>query len=54
MSLNYEGFDATVEGTTISIEVFNNHPLLKLANTLPWEDMLQIILPDLKETNRLR
>ena len=53
MSLNLEGFDNKIEGTTLALTVDNNHPLLKLANALPWETLLELILPDLKETQQL-
>ena len=53
MSLNLEGFDNKIEGTTLALTVDDNHPLLKLANALPWETLLELILPDLKETKQL-
>ncbi len=48
MSLNIEGFDAWLEGSTISLAIANNHPLIKLSNALPWDTLLTLILPDLK------
>ena len=53
MSLNLEGFENKIEGATLVLTVDNNHPLLKLANALPWETLLELILPDLKETKQL-
>ena len=53
MSLNLEGFENKIEGATLVLTIANTHPLLKLANALPWETLLELILPDLKETKQL-
>lgn len=39
-----------IEGCLVNILVKDDHPLIKLANILPWEKMFEIILPDLKKT----
>lgn len=39
-----------IEGGLVNILVTDDHPLIKLANILPWEKMFEIILPDLKKT----
>lgn len=52
MSLDISGIDEKVAGQKITVEIDNNHPLIKLANKLPWEDMLAIILPDLQNTEK--
>ena len=39
-----------VEGALVNIFVQDTHPLIKLANILPWEEMFEIILPDLRKT----
>jgi hypothetical protein len=54
MSLNLDGFEEKIEGTTISLSVSNSSPLTKLNNALSWESLLTLILPNLKETNRTR
>lgn len=38
-----------IEGGLVNILVTDDHPLIKLANILPWEKMFEIILPDLKK-----
>ena len=39
-----------IEGGLVNILVTDTHPLIKLANFLPWEQMFKIILPDLRKT----
>lgn len=50
MGLLDSGFEKEVVGKTVNICVNENHPLLKLAKKLPWEDMLDWVMPDLKQT----
>lgn len=52
MSLDVDGFTNDVEGSDVIITVDSNHRLLKLARQLPWDEMLEAILPDLQETER--
>lgn len=47
MSLDVNGFEKEISGQKVTIEITDNHPLTKLANQLPWQEMLEIILPDL-------
>ncbi len=54
MSLNLDAFTEQVESSSIALNIHSNHPLIKLSNALPWEHLLTLILPDLKETQRLR
>ncbi len=54
MSLNLDGFREPIVGAIITLPIANYHSLVKLENSLLWEEMLQLILPDLKETNRLQ
>lgn len=53
MSLDTEGFVQDIPPGQVTIAVDGCHPLLKLACSLPWEKLLQIVLPDLKRTERL-
>lgn len=53
MSFDISGFDEKVVGTAVTIDISTNHKLIKLANNLPWEEMLAIVLPDLQRTERL-
>jgi hypothetical protein len=53
MSLDVNGFDEPVTGGTATITVGNDHRLVKLAQKLPWDEMLQLVLPDLQRTEAL-
>jgi len=53
MALYTEGFNQKVVGDIVSLIVNENHPLIKLCNSLSWQELLEIILPDLKRTNKL-
>ena len=50
MSLNTSGVGNKVLGRTVSIEIENKHPLIVLANELPWDEITSVILEDLKQT----
>lgn len=50
MSINHSGMNSKVLGRDVMLTVSEDHPLLKLANTLSWEEMEALILPDLKAT----
>jgi len=52
MSLDVDGFTNVINGGDVIIKIDFNHRLLKLARNLPWESMLQTILPDLKRTEQ--
>lgn len=52
MSLDVEGFDSTIKGISLSLTITDEHPLVKLANRLPWQTMLEKILPDLQRTEK--
>ena len=52
MSLDVEGFTEPVQGGMVTIDVKQNHRLLKLARHLPWEAMLEMVLADLQRTQR--
>jgi IS5 family transposase len=50
MSLNLSGFSTPLLSQVVSIQIDSRHPLMKLANKLPWAELLQIIFPDLQQT----
>lgn len=52
MNLDVEGFTEEIEGGAVTIAISRDHRLLKLARNLPWEEMLQLVLPDLQHTDR--
>jgi hypothetical protein len=53
MSLDVDGFYQEIQGSHATITITEQHPLIKLANALPWNDFLVIILPDLLRTEKL-
>jgi len=44
------GIKSKVFAKKVLIRIADNHPLILLANLLPWEEMYDLILPDLKKT----
>ena len=50
MSICQSGIDCKPFAAKIDINITSKHPLLKLAQALPWQEMLDIILSDLKNT----
>lgn len=52
MSLDENGFEEEVVGGQVVIEVDNNHKLLKLARSIPWQQLLAIISIDIKKTSK--
>lgn len=53
MSLNFDGFYSDVQEGDVTITIPAKHPLIELAHALPWETLLAIILPDIKQTTKL-
>jgi IS5 family transposase len=52
MSLDTSGFTKTLQGQSVLMTITDQHPLLKLANQLPWDVLLLTILTDLKRTEK--
>ena len=52
MSLDADGFTNDIEGGEVVIKIGSDHRLLKLARNLPWDEMLEVIFPDLKLTEK--
>ena len=50
MSLDISGSDKAVTPVAVSICITKDHPLIKLANALPWMFMITLIMEDLKKT----
>ena len=50
MGLCYLGLDSKTEAITVVLNVSPQHPLIKLAQAIPWEDLVEMVLPDLKKT----
>jgi IS5 family transposase len=50
MSICLKGVDSRLESACVSISVSADHPLIKLANALPWVAMSELVMSDLKKT----
>lgn len=50
MSICESGIDNKVEPAKVLIEITKKHPLIQLAQVLPWRELYELILPDLKKT----
>ena len=50
MSLDMSGSDNVVTPAAVTISVTKDHPLIKLANALPWALLIALVVPDLKRT----
>ena len=54
MGLNISGCDIAVTPGVVSVVVSQEHPLIKLANALPWIALINLVMSDLKETTAKR
>lgn len=52
MSIDDSGLDNKITGGKVLIEIKNDHPLIQLAQALAWEQLAEIVLPDLKATTQ--
>ena len=52
MSICQVGMDSKPESTNVCIYVPENHPLIKLAAILPWRQLGEMALTDLKKTEK--
>ena len=50
MSICNSGMENKVFGATLSVIIENSHPLIMLANFIPWVKLFELILPDLKSS----
>jgi IS5 family transposase len=51
MSICQSGIDARIQPGKILIDICERHPLIQLGRSLPWRDLVELILPDLKKTS---
>jgi IS5 family transposase len=54
MSLSESGFEQDIQAQSITITVSEQHPLVKLAKILPWQELLSWITPDLQQSTDKR
>ena len=50
MSIDQIGINDTVEKDIVSISISENHPLIKLANSINWNEVEEAVLPDLQSS----
>ena len=50
MSICESGINSKPKAANILVTIKENHPLIKLAQALPWPKLVELILPDLKKT----
>ncbi len=50
MSICSSGLASPCHGQAVTIEVAPTHPLIQLAQIIPWQALAEIVLPDLKRT----
>jgi hypothetical protein len=50
MSLCSAGLNAACHGQPVTIEVAATHPLVQLAQVIPWPALAELVLPDLKQS----
>lgn len=52
MSFNLTGLNARVRGGEITIKIEDSHPLIQVCQNIPWEELADIVTPDLKKTKK--
>jgi len=50
MSIDKVGMNDTIEKDIVSISISEEHPLLKLANSIDWNEVYEAVLPDLQSS----
>jgi hypothetical protein len=50
MSICSSGLDAPCHGQPVTIDVAATHPLIQLAQVIPWPALAELVLPDLKQS----
>ncbi len=52
MSIDDSGLNGNIIGRDIVIAIKNNHPLIQLAQILSWNNLAEVVLPDLQSTTQ--
>ena len=50
MTISLEGASAKVDARAVMVAIPDKHPLIGLANTLPWQSLMDQCADDLKRT----
>lgn len=52
MSICQSGVDRKVQAGDVLVNVTGQHPLIRLSQSLPWQSLVDAVLPDLKKTKK--
>jgi hypothetical protein len=52
MSIDQSGLNSKVVAKNVVVEVKDKNPLIQLANSLLWNELAEMVLPDLKATTK--
>jgi hypothetical protein len=52
MSICESGIDGKIQAKKILMDVLEQHPLIKLGQSLPWRALFELVLEDLKKTHK--
>jgi transposase len=52
VAIDTSGQESTVFPSVVKISISNQHPLVLLANSLPWKEMIDSVIPDLKSSTK--
>ena len=52
MSICQSGVVCKVQAGKVLVNVTEQHPLIRLSQSLPWQTLVDTILPDLKKTKK--
>lgn len=52
MSLSYSGLNTKARGYPVTIFIEQDHPLVELAQVIPWQEFADLIIPDLQKSTK--
>ncbi|MBA8667540.1 transposase [Holosporaceae bacterium 'Namur'] len=52
MSISESGIKSKIKSGEVNIKVAANHPLIKLGNVIEWEELKELVLPDIKASTK--
>ncbi len=52
MTICYQGLKEKTEATAVVVSIQKNHPLIRLAQKIPWSELAEIVTPDLQKTEK--
>ena len=54
MSICFSGINAKAKSIVVEIKPSQDHPLIKLARVIPWQDLSAMVREDLRETTLMK